>query len=91
MVAPVTAAERGRTRYVAFRPPKPAPSRHELNQRLGPSSWRLTVYDDELGILRVPHTDAGDARRALEEAGAEPVTTSGTIRAAEARARDGSV
>lgn len=80
-------AETARTRYVAFRPPDPVPSRHELNRRLGPASWRLTVYDDELGILRVPHTDAEDARDELEAIGAEPVTTSGTIRAAEERAR----
>lgn len=75
-----------RDRYVAFRPPEPRPSRHELNVALGDRSWRLTVYEDEVGILRVPHTDAREARRSLEARGAEPLTTSGTIRAAKERA-----
>lgn len=75
-----------RDRYVAFRPPEPRPERHALNVRLGPRSWRLTVYTEELGILRVPHTDAEDAREALEAEGASPITTSGTIQAAKRRA-----
>jgi RNase P/RNase MRP subunit POP5 len=79
-----------RDRYIAFRPPEPRPSRHDLNVRLGERSWRLTVYDDEVGILRVPHTEAGDARDALTQQGAEPVTTSGTIAAAKKRAGVGS-
>jgi RNase P/RNase MRP subunit POP5 len=80
-----------RTRYIAFESPTPAPSRHELNTELGPPSWRLTVYDDGVGVLRVPHTDAEAARAALEAAGARPVTTSGTIRnAKQAVGADGS-
>lgn len=75
--------EVGRRRYVAFQPPQPRPSRHDLNRRLGPRSWRLTVYTGEVGILRVPHDDAGRARSALEAEGATPLTTSGTIRAAK--------
>ncbi len=75
-----------RPRYIAFDPPRPRPSRHALNEAIGPPSWRLTVYTSGLGILRVPHTDAEEARKALEEAGADPLTTSGTIRAAKDRA-----
>lgn len=75
-----------RDRYIAFRPPEPRPSRHEMNVRLGDRSWRLTVYDGEVGILRVPHTAAREARRALEDEGASPITTSGTIHAAKKRA-----
>lgn len=76
----------GRRRYIAFEPPQPRPSRHELNRRLGPRSWRLTVYTGEVGILRVPHVDAETARSSLAEEGATPLTTSGTIRAAKERA-----
>lgn len=79
-------SSRTRDRYVAFRPPEPAPSRHDLNVRLGDRSWRLTVYTDEVGILRVPHTDTHEARAALEGEGASPITTSGTIHAAKRRA-----
>lgn len=77
----------GRQRYVAFVPPEPRPSRHELNVQLGPRSWRLTVYEADVAIVRVPHTDADEARRRLEDVGAFPLTTSGTIRAAKRRAK----
>jgi RNase P/RNase MRP subunit POP5 len=79
--------ETGRNRYVAFRPPQPPPSRHELNRNLGDRSWRLTVYDnDDVAILRVPHEDAARAREAIEAEGGVPVTTSGTIKKAKQRA-----
>jgi RNase P/RNase MRP subunit POP5 len=61
-----------------------------MNVRLGDRSWRLTVYEDEVGILRVPHRDADEARRALGDEGADPITTSGTIKAAKERAGIGS-
>jgi RNase P/RNase MRP subunit POP5 len=77
---------RARHRYIAFHPPEPRPSRHEMNVRLGDRSWRLTVYTDEVGILRVPHTDARQARESIAREGASPITTSGTIRAAKQRA-----
>lgn len=79
-------SSRDRGRYIAFRPPEPRPSRHELNVRLGPRSWRLTVYEQDVGILRVPHRDVDEARKALEAEGASPTTTSGTIKAAKKRA-----
>lgn len=44
------------------------------------------MYEAELGILRVPHVDAEDARGALEAEGGLPITTSGTILAAKKRA-----
>lgn len=78
--------EVGRRRYIAFEPPEDLPPRHELNRQLGDRSWRLTVYTDEAGILRVPHTDVQDARDQLEALGATPVTTSGTIKRAKRRA-----
>lgn len=76
----------GRRRYIAFTPPPDAPSRHALNSQLGDRAWRLTVYTDEVGILRVPHTDVDAARERLTDLGAEPVTTSGTIKTAKRRA-----
>ncbi len=74
-----------RHRYIAFEPPTPRPSRHAFNEQIGPRSWRLTVYEDDVGILQTPHTDAKDARDALENLGAEPITTSGTILQAKKR------
>lgn len=78
--------EVGRRRYIAFERPEAGLSRHELNRRLGPRPWRLTVYTDAVGILRVPHTDVEDARAQLVSLGATPLTTSGTIKAAKKRA-----
>lgn len=80
------AVEHERPRYIAFAPPAPRPSRHQLNKKLGDRSWRLTVYTDDVGILHVPHTDAEDARETLEALGAEPITTSGTMLQAKERA-----
>lgn len=44
------------------------------------------MYEADVAILRVPHTDAERARRILEERGHRPLTTSGTIRRAKEQA-----
>lgn len=73
----------GRRRYILFEAPDPAPSRRRFSQRIGDRSWKLTVYEDGKGILRVPHTEVDEARSFLEDLGGTPVTTSGTIKAAK--------
>lgn len=82
----VVKEEAGRPRYVAFETPPDPPSRHAMNRKLGGPAWRLTVYTADVGIVRVPHTDADEVRRRLEKLGARPITTSGTIKAAKRRA-----
>jgi RNase P/RNase MRP subunit POP5 len=73
----------GRRRYILFEVPDQRPSRRAFSGDLPEPAWKLTVYTDELGILRVPHTEVEEARAYLEGIGAPTVTTSGTIRAAK--------
>jgi len=99
----VKAAE-GRWRYIAFRVEgERTPNRGEFlsallamsrRSRLG-DDFRITVYDNGLGILKVPHTlkdDAIEVLRAVSQAGGTAVKvttlkTSGTIRTLKERYR----
>lgn len=94
----------GRWRYIAFRvEAEDMPGRGELlsaildaarRSSLG-GSLRMTVYEDGIGIVKVPHTmkeTAIDLLNSLESAGGRPIKvvslkTSGTIRSLKRRYR----
>ena len=97
-------ATEGRWRYIAFRvEAEDMPGRGELlsaildaSRRSGlGGSLRMTVYEDGLGILKVPHRmkeSAIEVLNSVEAAGGRPVKlvplkTSGTIRSLKRRYR----